>query len=288
MKSILKKLQLFADGSDGGAAAMDGTGETAEAVAEEGQVAADTTAEEGQVAADNPEESFEDLIKGKFKKDYDERVSEAIKDRIKNIKKSEETLEKYSIAHKLLAKHYGINEDDAEALSKAIQDDDAFYENEAMASGMDTVTFKTVEQTRLENEQLKAYKESIERKAEADKIINRWNEQAQTAKQMYPSLDLQAEMQNDDFKNLLKAGVDVKAAFEVIHKDEIMAGFGQHVAKTVEQKVINKVKSGAARPQENGVSGNGGALAKTSVENLTDKQIMELINRSARGERIEL
>lgn len=288
-------LQMFAEGFGAESAGAAETGEmsgaetaTTEVSAEESRVAAGNEAEDSQPAAGTQaEETFDDLIKGRFKKDYDARVQKAVKDRVKNLKGAKERLDKMEKANQILAMYYGVDADDAEALANAVEHDDRYFEDKALEMGLDVGTYRNLQQTRMENERLTQYKQNMEAQESARKIIAQWKEQAESAKALYPGLDLDAELGNEQFAQILKAGVDVKTAYEIVHKDEILQGFGQHVAKTVEQKVVNSVKSGKRRPDENGFETSSGVVAKTSVGNMTDQQIKELIRRAERGERIE-
>jgi hypothetical protein len=110
--------------------------------------------------------------------------------------------------------------------------------------------------------------------------------QAESTKQIYPSFDLRAEMQNPKFIDLLRSNIDVRTAYEVIHKDDIIAGAMQFTAKTVEQKLTNKIIAGGARPSENGNSSQGASVTKSDVSALTKADRDEIARRVARGEKI--
>ena len=81
-------------------------------------------------------------------------------------------------------------------------------------------------------------------------------------------------------------GVDVRTAYELIHKDEIIAGAMQFTAKTVEQKIANKIMANGARPNENGMSSQSAAVVKSDVSQLSKADRQEIIRRVARGEKI--
>jgi hypothetical protein len=103
---------------------------------------------------------------------------------------------------------------------------------------------------------------------------------------VYPSFDLRAEMQNPQFVDLLRNNVPVRTAYEVIHKDDIIAGAMQFAAKTAEQKVTNKVIANGARPAENGNSSQGATVVKSDVSQLSKADRQEIIRRVQRGEKI--
>ena len=109
---------------------------------------------------------------------------------------------------------------------------------------------------------------------------------AEEAKALYPSLDLDTETKNPQFRKLLMAGIDVATAYHVIHKDEILPAAMQHTARVVEQKLVNSVRAGGKRPSENGASGQSPSLVKSDVTKLTSADRREIRRRVLAGEKI--
>ena len=304
---MLLNLQLFAEGAggDGGTGAEGATGATATAAVSQNKGVksnplADvqygvqpTKAEETSPAAkvvENPTEDrnakFEALIKGEYKDLYDARVSDTVQ---KRLKASKETVDKYNELTptlEALAKKYGVDASDIKALNKAIEDDDSYYEQEALEKGITVEQLKEIRKMEKENAELKKQMEEQNREANAKKIYATWMEQADKAKQVYPSFNLRAEMQNPKFVDLLKSNIDVRTAYEVIHKDDIIAGAMQFTAKKVEQNITNKIIANGARPSENGNSSQGASVTKSDVSTLTKADRAEIARRVARGEKI--
>ena len=207
----------------------------------------------------------------------------------KRLKNSKETVEKYNALTptlEMLAKKYGVDANDIEALNKAIQDDDAYYEEEALRLGVSVEALKEKTKLERENAQLRAEMQKQEAKEKGAQLYQQWMDQAEKAKNIYPSFDLRAEMQNPKFVDLLKANIDVRTAYEVIHKDDIIPAAMQFTAKTVEQKLTNKIIANGARPTENGISSQSGAVVKSDVSQLSKADRAEIIRRVARGEKI--
>lgn len=304
-------LQLFADGGaagDGGNGG-EGTGVTAEAAApqskkgvknpladvrygiqEEEAPAAEVQQEEEK--KDTPKEppdrarEFEKLIKGEYKDLYDQKMQDIIRQRVKGSKENADKLSALTPALELLGKKYGVDPTDTAALSKAIADDDAYYEDEAMKNGMDVSAIKKLRQMEQRNQSLTQQLQERERSERAVQQYSQWMQQAEEAKRTYPSLDLKTECQNPQFMQLLRSGVDVGSAYLVLHKDDIILAAMQHTAKAVEQKLANKVMAGASRPGENGVGNQSSAIVKSDVSKLTKADREEIRRRVARGERI--
>ena len=102
----------------------------------------------------------------------------------------------------------------------------------------------------------------------------------------YPSFDLGAESQNPQFLAMLRAGVPVQHAYEVVHMDEIKAGVAKLTAKATEKQVVSGIRAKGARPQENGTAAQSPFTVKDDVSKLTRKDRAEIARRVARGETI--
>ena len=297
-------LQLFAEGAgggDGGTGAEGATGATVTAAVSQNKGAKNPLAGvkygiQAEEASHSPDVSlpttedrnakFEELIKGEFKDLYDARVQDTIQKRLKS---SKETVDKYnSLAPTLemLAKKYGVESSDIEALNKAIEEDDSYYEEEALERGMTVQQLKEIKKMERENASLKAEMEAQNRKDNAAQQYATWMRQAEEAKKLYPNLNFEAETQNPQFRQLLLSGIDVGSAYLVCHKDEIIPAAMQYTAKTVEQKLTNKVIANGARPSENGNSSQSASVVKSDVSQLSKADRQEIIRRVQRGEKI--
>ena len=298
-------LQLFAEGTGGGGGtgAEGATGVTATAaVSQTKGVKSNPLAdikygvqptEETTPAAEvveNPTEDrnakFEALIKGEYKDLYDARVSDTVQKRLKGTKETVERYEALAPTLEVLAKKYGVDASDIKALNKAIEEDDSYYEQEALEKGISVEQLKEIRKMEKENAELKRQMDEQSRRDNANKLYSQWMEQADNAKAIYPSFDLRAEMQNPKFVDLLRSNVDVRTAYEVIHKDDIISGAMQFTAKTVEKKLTDKIIANGARPSENGNSSQGASVTKSDVSALTKADRDEIARRVARGEKI--
>jgi hypothetical protein len=103
---------------------------------------------------------------------------------------------------------------------------------------------------------------------------------------VYPGFQMEQEMTNPKFKNLLMNGVDVKTAFEVIHHDEILGGAMQYTARKVSEKLVNAVRNRTSRPAENGMAGRSGNIIRPDVHKLSRKDREQIERRVLRGETI--
>ena len=188
----------------------------------------------------------------------------------------------------LLAGKYGVQADDIEGLSKAIEEDEAFYEDEALEKGLTVQQVKEMRKMQRENEALKKQMEESKNRQQADQTVAAWMQSAESLKQIYPSFDLNAELQNEQFRRLLQANIPLQTAFEVIHKDEIIPAAMQFTAKQVEAKVANNVRAGQKRPAEGAAGGRSAVQVKSDPSKFTKADMDEIARRVARGERIVL
>ena len=243
-------------------------------------------AEVQETTEPDPNAEFEKLIKGQYKAQYDAKVQDTIQKRLKGTR---ETVEKYTALQpvlEILAKKHGVDAGDIDALTKAIEADDSYFEQEAMELGMSVKQLKELRSAQRENADLRRQIQEQKNQENADKIYFTWLQQAEETKKVYPGFDLNAEMENDKFMDLLKSNVNVRTAYEVLHMNEIIPAAMQFSAKTVESRIANKIASGASRPAENGMNSGSAAVVKSDVSQLTKADRQEIIRRVARGEKI--
>jgi hypothetical protein len=308
---MLLDLQLFAEGAgggDGGTGAEGTTGVSATAAVSQTSrkgvkanpladvvygvqpttEAEDTTpaAEVTETPAEDRNAKFESLIKGEYKDLYDQRVQDTVQKRLKG---SKETVDRYNALAptlEILAKKYGVDSTNIEALNKAIEEDDSYFEEEALEKGITVEQLKEIRKMERENAELKRQMAEQKRQESAAQQYTQWMQQEAEAKKVYPSLNLREEAKNPQFLKLLNSGIDVATAYAVIHKDEIIPAAMQYAAKKVETSYANKVIANGARPTENGNSSQGAVAVKSDVSTLTKADRAEINRRVLGGARI--
>lgn len=296
----VRSLQIFAEGAgDGGTAegsGVNGAVAVSQKPGEKGNPLANVKygiQEESVPAAEvtqappDPSKEFEALIKGQYKDQFDARVQDILQKRLKGSKEMESKYNAQQPIMELLAKKYGLKDaSDSEALAKAIEEDDSFFEEEAMKRGLTVQQYKEIRAMERENANLRRQMQESERKENANKLYAQWMNQAEELKKVYSNFDLRSEMENQQFLSLLRSGIDMKTAFEVLHKDELIPAAMQMAVKSATQSVVNSVISGRSRPSENGNSGQGAVLTKSDVSKLSRADRDEIRRRVARGEKI--
>ena len=295
-------LQLFAEGAgDGGTAEGQGVTEAAALPQTKGEKnnplsgvkygiqeeeAAPAAEVQNSTPAPDRNAEFEALIKGEYKDLYDAKMQDTIQKRLKGHKELTDKLNALNPTIEMMAKKYGVDANDIEGLNKAVQEDDSYYEQEALEKGLTVQQLKEIKKMERENADLKAQMEEAQRQENGKKLYAAWMQQAEEAKKVYPSFNIEAEMNNPKFRDLLRSNIDVRTAYEVIHKDEIIPAAMQFTAKTVESKLAKSIAANGARPSENGMSSQSAAVVKSKVSQLSNQDIDEVIRRVQRGDRV--
>ncbi len=128
-----------------------------------------------------------------------------------------------------------------------------------------------------------------ERLAGARDILQGWAIQAREARALYPGLDLAVEAGEPRFLQLLGAGVDVRTAYEVVHRDEILSGAMQYAARQAARKTAEDIRARGARPLENGATGSAGsAPGRLHVRDMDRDQVLEIAKAAHRGQKTRL
>ncbi|MBE5801079.1 MAG: hypothetical protein E7319_02215 [Clostridiales bacterium] len=293
-------LQLFAEGGGDGAASANAAGTAAPAGEQttviygkqEGTAMPETQPEAPQ--APQPEaESFDSLINGKYKEDFTQKAQQMIDTRFKQTKKLEQEREALRPVLDALSARYGVDmrsKDFAQQLQAAIDEDDGFYEQEADRLGLTVPQLKEQRRITNENAQLREALAERERQEARDNVYKDWVEQGEKLKAVYPEFRLDVEAQNEGFVRLLQNGIDVKTAYEVVHKDELLSGAIRYAVQTAQQRTVEDIRARGMRPQEAG-AGNSTAAAKVvkaDPKDWTDEDMREATRRAMMGEKIRL
>lgn len=317
---IIFDLQLFAEGGagaaagDGGAAAGAGAEATGVTVpAAEGQKRqkrenplADVKygkqpeeAQGGVAAADEKaantaepqteKKSFRDLIKGEYKADADAWARDLIQNRFKG--DSEATAKLTALAPLLegLGKMHNVDPTDVQKLTDIVLNNDSLYEDEAMQRGMSVEALKAVKQMERENETLKAQAKQSLQDQQMRQHFDTIARQGDEVKQIYPGFDLMTEMQNPMFARLTApgVGVDVRTAYEVVHRNELDGAIMQFAAQKSAEQVADAVRANGSRPVESAMHGQQAlSQVKSDPRSLTRRDFEEIDRRVKRGEQI--
>ena len=302
MKDKLLNLQMFAEGAGAGAGIGAGSGEGS---AEGSGVAADaagmTTASNGRlmegddagsetlVTSNKGEDratKFREMIKGEYAEEYNASVQKIIDKRFGETKQLQEESKAVKPILDMLSQKYGVDKADLKALAAAVQEDDSYYEQEAIDRGISVEQRKEIKKIERENAELKAMQAEAERTHQNEVKLQEWLKESEAMKSKYglANFDFLEELKNPDFYYLMSSGTSVEAAYMATHMDDMLGGAMAHTADAVKTNIAESMKARNGRPPEGALSSKGAAKFGKDVNALTKEERRALEARAARGE----
>ena len=257
-------------------------------VAQEGDAPQETGMEPTDAGQENGGETFEELIKGRYKQDYQNHVRDAISRRFRNQEDLQAQLDARMPIMQALAMKYGKDPDDVEGIAKLLTDDDSLYAEEANRMGLPVATVKQMKKLEAENaRQARELQESAEDRS-LRQHFQRISDQAEELKQTFPDFDLMEEIRNNPrFARMTSPdiGMSVKDAFYACHGEEISRASAQAAAQQAGQRLAASVQAGATRPMENGVRGSAPTPIGMDVGHMSREAREAIRRRVHSGER---
>ena len=222
--------------------------------------------------------------------EYNKEMQAVVQLRLKNAKGAEEVLSKMKPAMEVIARKYGQdpNNPDYDALAKAVNDDDAFYEDKALEMGVSVETAKRIDQQERETARQQVEQQRTLEQQKFQQHIIKLEQQGEAMKKVFPNFDLRKELQNPAFARMTSpnVGISVEDAYYAVHRNEIQAASMQVAAQKTAQKISNAIASGSRRPDENGTSGQAPSVTTFDYRNMSPEQRKSLKDRIRSGEKI--
>ena len=289
-------LQLFAEGGGDGAASANAGGNGAPEASSTvvyGKQDGEASQPVEQQPTETPEETFDSLINGKYKEDFAKKTQQIINARFRQTKQLEEQRDALRPVLDALSAKYGVDakgKNFVAELQAAIDADDTYYEAEADRMGLTVAQLKDQRRMEAENAQLREAIAERERQEARDNVYSGWLAEGEQLKTVYPSFDLEVEAQNESFVHLLQNGINVKTAYEVIHKDELLSGAIGYAVKTAQQRTVDNIRARGMRPQEAGAGSTAQAaqIVKANPADWSKQDMAEVLRRVRSGEKIRL
>ena len=232
--------------------------------------------------------AFRALVDGEYKDQYTEDTQRIIDRRFRETKNLETQLSQQKPILDMLMQRYKIGDGDLGKLTQAIENDNAYWSQAAEEAGMSVEQYKQFQKLQRENAQLLQAQRRSQNQQAAEKQLQKWYQEAEAMKADYPDFDLGRESQDPQFLSMLRSGVPVKLAYEVMHMDEIKSTVAQTTAQQTEKQVVEGIRAKGARPAENGTSSQSGFVVKDDPAKWTKKDRAEIVRRVQRGEQIKL
>ena len=226
--------------------------------------------------------------------EYNRQMQAVVQSRLKSAKGAEEALAKVTPALELLARKYKLDPSnmDIDALTRAISDDDSYYEEKALQMGTSVETAKKIDQQERDTARQKRQEAMT---LEDQRIRNHFiglENQAKEMQKIVPGFDLQTELKNPAFLRMTSpnVGISVRDAYYAVHHDEMQTAAMQATAKATAQKISNNIQAGQRRPDENGISGQAPSATTFAYNKRSPEQReafkKELRDKWARGEKV--
>ena len=227
--------------------------------------------------------------------EYNKQMQATVQSRLRSAKNAEENLAKLTPALEVLARKYGqdLENMDYEALAKAINDEDEYYEDKALELGTTVEAAKRIDQReRGDAREKREEARNMEQQAFQQHMV-KLEQQGEVLKKVFPNFDLRTELQNPVFARMTAPGtgiMSVEDAYRAVHRKEIEAAQSQVIAQKTAEKMSNAIQAGSRRPDENGTSGQAASVttfdyskASTAQRNALKQQIRAA---AARGEKL--
>jgi hypothetical protein len=227
--------------------------------------------------------------------EYNKEMQAVVRSRLKSERSAEEALGKMAPAIEVMARKYGLDAKnmDYDALAKAINDDDAYYEDKALEMGVSVETAKKVDQMERNTERQKAQKQRTLQEQAIQQHFAKLHQQGEELKKIFPNFDLRTELQNPAFARMTAPGkglMSVEDAYRAVHRNEIDAAASQVIAQKTAEKISNAIQSGSRRPDESGASSQAPSVSTFDYRNASREQREALKKKirdaAARGEKL--
>ena len=231
---------------------------------------------EQAAAADTPRDYDQEWKKILEDPEFNRRMSDTVQNRVKNMK---QTMSDLAPMIEVIGRKYGfdtsdISKLDMKALSKAVSDDDSYYEDMASEMGVSREQAKMLDQRERE---AKRKEEEAKQTMQEQMLRNHYAKlQAQAAalKQQIPEFDLERELQNEQFyrMTLPEGGLNVEQAYYALHHNEIMQARVSAAAQRTAQALSASIQSGRSMPAENGTVNRASPPMKEKPYSAMNKQ----------------
>ena len=135
---------------------------------------------------------------------------------------------------------------------------------------------------RRENQRLREAQERDRSSARA--ALEQLEGCAEAVKAVYPDFDWKKELADPRFGRMILAGVDARAAYEVVHREEVLRRAMAYSADRAARQAAQTVASGVRRVGENGRGGS--VVTRVDPGKLNRQELADIRQRVMDGEKI--
>ena len=133
-------------------------------------------------------------------------------------------------------------------------------------------------------------RESIDTRAKENNAKKRYRSlllEAKKLKDVDEGFELERELTNSLFSKMIRCGFDVTTAYKFTHMDEILEKVKLEAEMKGYEKAVAHLRSGALRPEENGMREQAGISEKKNVASLTGGGIRDILRRVEKGAKVK-
>lgn len=247
------------------------TGDTADQQITAQTAAESTKTEEGTETSEDLDKEFNELIKGKFKEQFQARQERAIRSRLKASEADRETIAQGEQLRAKIAARYGLEDASMEDVLAAVDGDDTLLEDAAAQAGLSTAQYKAMSDAKQAAAEAKAELEANRRAAMEEEFNRKLAREEEVCRKSFPDFDFMTEKENPQFTNLLKSGVKMIDAYKFAHMDELMANGMATAASKGAAATAAAVRNNLSRPAEAGIRGSAAVSANLDFGKMSDE-----------------
>lgn len=250
----------------------------------------DDAAKGGDQAQAQSRPSFDELIKGDYKQDYEQSIQQILTGRLKGARETKAQLDQINAIMPQIMQKYGLGEGATiEDLKNKVLDDDSLYEEEANRMGTSTQVVRDMHRLeRQRDEAVQAQAQTLE-DMRMRAHFEHLSRQAEELKKIFPGFDLMTEINSSpEFARMTGPDVNIplETAYRAVHAREIESGAMAYGAQRAAKQVAASVKANQSRPVENGMGNQPGAVTKIDPSKLSKADFDEIKRRVLRGDEI--
>lgn len=252
---------------------------------ESGQPEAGAEQETAEAPRDKKAE-WRKLIEGDYKEEFQNQTQGIINKRFREMKGLQEQNAALSELAEKLADRYGVDPRDLKSLSAAVEQDQGFLRDQADKAGMTVDQYREMQQMKRENAYWRDVQRQQEQQRQADEIMRGWAEEEKAIKQIYPTFDLNEELNDPEFVKMLQNGIPMEKAYQVMHYDQLVGGALRYAVNEAKAQTANNIRARAMRPLEGAAQGTPAVTVKSDVNKLTKEDREEIARQVMRGKTI--
>lgn len=232
----------------------------------------------GQAAPEQPQDAAAETPVRDYDKEwqdiqnepeFNKRMQETVS---KRVKESKQILSDLAPMIEVLGRKYGIDTSDSKnidykALSKAVSDDDSYYEDMASEMGVTREQAKALDQREREAKRKEAEANQTLEQQMLQQHFSKLQAQAAAFQQILPGFNLEKELDDPNFFRMTSPGVglSVEQAYYALHHREIEQAKVNATAQRTAQALSASIQAGRSMPAENGSTSRAASPMPTKL-----------------------